>query len=87
MVSGAGQLKSAENQENGLEFVKFLLSIVGQQYFADQTFEYPLVEGVTTVAGLPRLAELDEQAVDIDLSQLADVAGTQEMLLELGVID
>jgi iron(III) transport system substrate-binding protein len=64
-----------------------LLSTAGQQYFADQTFEYPLVAGVTTVAGLPPLVELDEQAVDIELSQLADVAGTQEMLLSLGVID
>jgi len=87
MVSGAGQLKSAENQENGLEFIRFLLSTAGQQYFADQTFEYPLVAGVSTVAGLPPLVELDKQAVDIELSQLADVAGTQEMLLSLGVID
>jgi hypothetical protein len=46
-----------------------------------------LVAGITTVAGLPPLVELDEQAVDIELSQLADVAGTQEMLLSLGVID
>jgi len=87
MVSGVGRLKSAGNQENGLEFVRFLLSTAGQQYFADQTFEYPLVAGVTTLAGLPPLVELDEQAVDIELSQLADVAGTQEMLLSLGVIE
>jgi len=87
MVSGVGQLKSAENQENGLEFIRFLLSKDGQQYFADETFEYPLVAGVTTVAGLPPLAELDKQAVEIELSQLADVAGTQEMLLSLGIIE
>lgn len=87
MVSGAGILKSAANQENAQKFIDFLLSVPGQQYFAAQTFEYPLVEGVNTIAGLPPLAELDEQAVDINLSQLADLAGTQEMLLELGIID
>jgi iron(III) transport system substrate-binding protein len=64
-----------------------LLSVPGQQYFASQTVEYPVVEGVTTVAGLPALDELAELAIDIDLAQLADLAGTQEMLLDLGIID
>jgi iron(III) transport system substrate-binding protein len=87
MVSGAGLLKSAANSENGQKFIDSLLSTPGQQYFAAQTVEYPLVDGVTTIDGLPPLVELDEMAVDIDLAQLADLAGTQQMLLELGVID
>jgi iron(III) transport system substrate-binding protein len=87
MVSGAGILKSAANPENAQKFIDFLLSVPGQQYFAAQTFEYPLVEGVNTVAELPPLADLDGQAIDIDLAQLADLAGTQEMLLEMGIID
>ncbi|HSG18533.1 MAG TPA: iron ABC transporter substrate-binding protein [Anaerolineae bacterium] len=87
MVSGAGLLKSAANAENGQKFIDFLLSVPGQQYFASQTVEYPVVEGVTTVAGLPALSELDEQAIDIDLADLADLAGTQKMLLDLGIID
>jgi len=87
MVSGAGVLKSAANPENAQKFVNFLLSLPGQQYFAAQTVEYPLVEGVSTTAGLPPLAELDAVALDIDLAQLADLAGTQAMLLDLGIID
>jgi iron(III) transport system substrate-binding protein len=87
MVSGAGILKSAANPDNAQKFVDFLLSLPGQQYFAAQTVEYPLVEGVSTIAGLPPLAELDAVAVDIDLAQLADLAGTQAMLLDLGIID
>jgi iron(III) transport system substrate-binding protein len=87
MVSGAGLLKSAANPENAQKFIDFLLSVPGQQYFAAQTVEYPLVEGVTTTNGLPPLAELDEVAVDIDLAQLADLAGTQAMLVDLGIID
>ena len=39
--------------------------------FAAQTFEYPLVDGVNTVTGLPSLAELDEQAVEAKLLFLA----------------
>ena len=87
MVSGAGLLKSAANLENGQKFIDFLLSVPGQQYFAAQTVEYPLVEGVTTLDELPPLAELDEVAIDVDLAQLADLAGTQAMLLDLRIID
>jgi iron(III) transport system substrate-binding protein len=87
MVSGAGILNSAANAANAQRFVDFLLSVPAQQYFAAQTFEYPLVEGVATAPGLPPLADLDAQAADIDLSQLADLQGTQDMLIDLGIID
>ena len=40
-----------------------------------------------TASSTAPLADLDAVAIDIDLVQLADLAGTQEMLLELGIID
>ena len=43
MVAGAGIAGTAKNRENAEKFLKFMLSTVGQQYFAGQTFEYPLV--------------------------------------------
>lgn len=87
MVSGAGILESAENADNAQRFVEFLLSQTAQQYFADETFEYPLIEGVNTVENLPPLAELDEIAIDIPLGDLADLQGTQDMLIDLGIIE
>lgn len=87
MVSGAGILKSAENSENAQKFLSFLLSVPGQQYFTSQTFEYPVVEGVTISSALPALAELDAKAIDISPADLADLQGTQDLLLELGIID
>jgi iron(III) transport system substrate-binding protein len=88
MVSGAGVLNSAENAENGRKFIEFLLSVPGQQYFASQTFEYPVIaEGVTVPASLPPLAELDALAADIPLIDLADMQGTQDLLIELGIIE
>ena len=48
MVAGAGILSSGENPENAQKFLEFMLSPVAQQYFAGQTFEYPLVDGVKT---------------------------------------
>ncbi len=87
MVSAAGILNTATNADNAQRFVGFLLSIPAQQYFAAQTFEYPLVEGVKTVAQLPPLEELDSLAVDIPLGDLSDLQGTQDMLAELGIIE
>lgn len=87
MVSGAGILNSAQNPENALKFIEFLHSIPGQQYFASETFEYPLIEGVAIDPSLAALEELDALAIDIPPGDLADLQGTQDMLLELGIIE
>ena len=86
MVSGAGILKTAENQENAERFISFLLSVPGQQYFTSQTFEYPVVEGVATSPLLTPLAELDAVAADVPLNDLSDLEGTAALLSELGIL-
>lgn len=87
MVSGVGTLKTAPNAANAQRFIEFLLSVPAQQYFAAQTFEYPVIEGVATVGQLPPLADLDPLAADIPLNEFADLQGTQDMLVELGIIE
>ena len=84
MVAGAGILNTGENRENAEAFMRFMLSRVAQQYFAGQTFEYPLVEGVKTHRLLPPIDTLN--GPDIDLSQLSDLQGTDALLRETGVI-
>ncbi|HNS39011.1 MAG TPA: extracellular solute-binding protein, partial [Promineifilum sp.] len=87
MVSGAGILKTAKNVENAQRFIEYLLSAHGQQYFADSTFEYPVLQSVKPQADLPPMADLDAKAAHISLSDLADVQGTQKLLVELGIIE
>lgn len=88
MVSGAGILNTSDQVENAQKFIEFLLSAEGQQYFAAETFEYPVNEaGVTLPASLPPLSELDAVAANIPMADLADVQGTQDLLIELGIID
>ena len=84
MVSGAGILETGENRDNAEAFMRFMLSEVAQQYFAGQTFEYPLVEGVKTHRLLPPIDTLNGPG--IDLSQLSDLQGTDALLRETGVI-
>ncbi len=84
MVSGAGILQTAKNRDNAIRFLNFLLSPVAQQYFASQTFEYPLVEGVRTERMLVPLSEILKP--DLTAGDLADLAGTQALLQEAGVL-
>ncbi len=56
--SSVSVLASSEHQEDAQAFVDFLLTPEAQAYFAEETFEYPLVEGVPTAAGVPPFASL-----------------------------
>ena len=84
LVSGAGVLDSSDNEANAHKFIEFLLSAVSQQYFASQTFEYPLVEGVKTHPELLPLSEID--IPDVDLGSLRDLEGTLELLRDTGIV-
>lgn len=84
MVAGAGILDSSNNRDAAERFLEFMLSRVGQQYFAGQTFEYPLVEGVKVPHVLAPLAEINHPS--IPLKDLADLEGTQRLLRETGVL-
>lgn len=86
MAAGAGRLAGGANEENALKFIRFLLAPVAQQYFASQTYEYPLVEGVVMQRGLVPLAELDAAALKIDMADLDDLQGTTRLMQEVGVL-
>ena len=84
MVAGAGIMGSSDNTDAAERFLEFMLSRVGQQYFAGQTFEYPLVDGVKVPHVLVPLNEINHPS--IPLKDLADLEGTQRLLRETGVL-
>lgn len=71
MPAGVGIIEGSDMPESAQQFVDFLLSAGAQEYFASETFEYPLVDSVDPVDGLPPLSDIE--APDIDLSALADL--------------
>ena len=83
MVAGAGILETAAHREGAERFLDFMLSTVAQQYFASQTFEYPLVEGVATARVLVPMESI--RRPDIALADLADLTGTVRLLRDVGV--
>ncbi|NLT31606.1 MAG: extracellular solute-binding protein, partial [Propionibacterium sp.] len=64
-------------------FIDHLLSQEGQEYFREQTGEYPLARGVDGPDGVPPLDDL--QAPDVDLNDLDDLQETVRMISEAGL--
>ena len=83
-VAGVGILKGAAENSTAIEFVQWLLSPNTQEWFVNNTYEYPLVEGVASAEGLPELDSL--AGPDIALAQLADLPGTLNMLQDVGLL-
>ena len=46
-ISGAGMLKHAPNKSNAVKLVEFLLSAEAQNHIVNNTFEYPMISGVS----------------------------------------
>jgi iron(III) transport system substrate-binding protein len=83
-VAGAGIIEGSDSVDDAHRFLEFMLSDEAQRYFAEETFEYPLAAGVEPSVDLPALSEL--QPPQIDLSDLDDLQGTQQLLRDTGVI-
>ena len=46
-ISGAGLVKGAPNKANAIKLVEFLLSEEAQKHIVNNTFEYPMIAGVS----------------------------------------
>ena len=82
-VAGAGILRTTDRADLAQQLVDYLLG-PGQEYFAAETDEYPLVAGVEPASELPPLSDL--QGPDVELSAFgAELAATLEMLDSVGL--
>jgi len=83
-IAGAGILETANSNDLAEQFLKYMLGTEAQQYFADETYEYPVIDGIAILDGLVPLSEV--QPPDIDLSDLSDLNGTLDLLKETGAL-
>ena len=84
-VAGAAPLDTADDPGLATNFVRHLLSAEAQDYFARETFEYPLVPEVDPIGSLPAIDELNPPE-ELDLTQLSDLEGTIDLMREVGVL-
>lgn len=85
MAAGAGILESSDSRDEAERLLTFLLGLTAQQYFANQTHEFPLNPAVTAAAELPDLDEIGGR-FSINLGTLSDLDGTQTLLREVGAL-
>lgn len=83
-VAGVGILKGSAKNPAAVAFVNFLLSKTAQTYFAETTFEYPLVPSVARHPSLPPIQTVE--GPEIDLSQLDSLRETLAMLRSVGIL-
>jgi len=83
-VAGVGVLQGSDMADAAVAAAAFLLSDEAQQYFADETAEYPVVDGITSSThDLVPLSELSGYVVD--LNALDSLEETLAMLDEVGL--
>ena len=83
-IAGVGMLSASDNRANALRFIEYLLDAQAQEYFRDQTSEYPLAAGIAARPELAPLNELDPPS--LALTSLADLEGTLGLLQEVGAL-
>ncbi len=83
LVNVAG-LAVLQASDPATAFVTYMLSDPAQEYFAQEVSEYPLVKGVAAQEDLPPLSEVE--GPDIALAELRDLKGTQELLMDVGLL-
>jgi iron(III) transport system substrate-binding protein len=83
-IAGAGVLATSDEQAGALALIEFLLSPTAQEYFATETFEIPVTEGVEVPEGLPTVDAVN--LPEFDLNQLLDLQGTVDLLIEVGAL-
>lgn len=83
-VAGVAIHQSTGSSKAAEDFIEYMLDVAAQQYFAQETHEYPLSAGVALSGDLPPLSGLDPP--HIDLADLSDIEGTIALLRDTGVI-
>ena len=83
-ATAAGITKGSADNPAALALVEYLISEEGQTFFVEETFEYPVVDGIDDPEGIPALDEL--AGPDLDLTQLESLEETQALLTDLGLL-
>ena len=83
-VAGAGIIAGTDQAEAADRFVRFLLGESAQDYFRNETAEYPLRRGVGAIPELPPLDQLE--TIEVPLSRLGrDLEASLRLLKEVGL--
>ena len=57
-ISGMALTKASPNRENAVKLMEFLAGPLAQQMYAEQNYEYPILDGVPEAGVLKAMGEL-----------------------------
>ena len=83
-VAGAGVLAGSKKAADATRLLEFLLNDESQRYFAEKTFELPVVPTVQADPSLPRITSLAKP--EVELAKLDDASGTIDLLTKLEIL-
>lgn len=86
LLTGAAQLKTAENSEAAQKFLGFLLSRQAQEYAATSVNEYPVTGDVDLPEYMLEADKALKLSPEYDYEQLQQLEGTLNLLREAGLI-
>lgn len=85
MPAGVGIIAHSGRRPEALAFVEFLLSEEAQRFFVDETFEYPVITGISAHPDVVPLEALAPPELDLsDLAALLDRA--TDLVAEAGLL-
>ena len=83
LINASGILAITQDT-TAINFMRYLLTTEVQSYLATEAFEIPLIRGVESPIGIPPIESLSPP--DIDLTELADLRPTLELMRELRIL-
>jgi iron(III) transport system substrate-binding protein len=84
LVTAAGVLDTADDPADAERLLEFMLSADAQRYFAEETFEYPLAQGVEPPPSLKDLGSVESPPIDLD-SLGGGLERTRQLIAESGL--
>ena len=84
-AAGSGVLKSSDQKDSATRLLDYMTGAIGQTYFAEETFEYPVVAGHEPGVDLVPLEQIQSPA--IDLSNLGEaLEPALKLLADVGLV-
>lgn len=83
-ATAAAITRESADDPGAMALMEYLLSKDGQTFFVEETFEYPVVDGIADPVGIPPLEDLS--GPDLDLTDLRSIEESQALLTELGLL-
>ena len=83
-LSGVAMIEGTDQRDEALDFIEFLLSDEAQEYFRDETTEYPTSKSVDPIDELPPLGSF--RTFDVDPVKIGEeLESTVEMIKDVGL--